>query len=186
MYITLTGRLSSSAINKEQEKSGLRRWTFTTILWRNNNKTTIFDVYRPGSKAIELVGNSTVINQQWVLLQQFNRKEYPCDIIINDIVKAVKQKQQHNHDIILIINSNETITLSSGGIAKVFRECRLFDPLHQQHGETIEGPSHINRSERIDFIFVTAKLLPFIKTSKSTGFNKLTNLDHKGLYIDIL
>ena len=59
----------------------------------------------------------------------------------------------------------------------------MFDLLHQQYGRTIEGPSHINGSERIDFIFVTAKLLLYIKVSGFTAFNDLKNLDHKGLYI---
>ena len=44
----------------------------------------------------------------------------------------------------------------------------------------------MNVPERIDCIFVAAKLLPFIKVSGSTVFNELTNSDHKVLYIDIL
>ena len=92
--ITLIGRLSSSVINKGQDNSGLGRWIFTTILGRNNNKTTILNVYCPGNKAIGLVGNSTIIKQQWVLLQQLNRKEHPHNVIINDLIKAIKDQQQ--------------------------------------------------------------------------------------------
>ena len=67
--ITLTGRFSSTVINKGQDKSGLGRWTFTTILGENNNKTIIFNAYHPGNTAVELVRNSTVIKQQWILLK---------------------------------------------------------------------------------------------------------------------
>ena len=59
----LKGRLSLSVIIKGQDNSGLERWTFTTLLGRNNNKTTIFNVYCPGNTAVELVGNSIVIKQ---------------------------------------------------------------------------------------------------------------------------
>ena len=61
--MTLTGRLSLSVIHKGQGNSGLGAWIFTTILGRNNNKTTIFNVYRLENKAIELVRNSIVIKQ---------------------------------------------------------------------------------------------------------------------------
>ena len=85
----------------------------------------------------------------------------------------------------LTIDDNEIFTSLSGGIAKVCKECKLSDPLHQHHDEIIEEPSHINGSERIYFIFVTAKLLPFVKASGSTTFNERANFDHKGLSIDI-
>ena len=81
----------------------------------------------------------------------------------------------------LTIDDNEIFTSLSGGIAKACKECKLSDPLHQHHDEIIEEPSHINGSERIYFIFVKAKLLPFVKTSGFTTFNELTNFDHKGL-----
>ena len=149
---------------------------------KNNNKTTIFNVYRPGKTAIELVGNSTVIKQQWILLKKSNIKGHPHDVIINDLSKTIKEKQKNKHEIIITIDGNETFSSSSGGIAKVCKACRLFDPMHQKHGESIEGPSHINGSERIDFIFITSKILPFIKACGSTAFNEITTSDHKGYY----
>ena len=81
--ITLTGRLSSAVINKGQDSSGLGRWTFTTILEKNNNKTTISNVYRLGNTVVELVGNSTVMKQQWILLKQSSTKGHPHGVIIN-------------------------------------------------------------------------------------------------------
>ena len=74
-------------------KLGLGCWTFTTLLGRNNNKTTIFNVHRPINTAVELVGNSTLIKQQWIILNQLNRKGHPHDVIINDLIQAIKEKQ---------------------------------------------------------------------------------------------
>ena len=184
--ITLKGRLSSSVIIKGQDNLGLGRWTFTTLLGRNNNKTTIFNLYRPGNTEVTLVGNSTVTKQQWIILKQLNRKGHPHDVIINDLILAIKEKQKNNDEIMLTIDGNKTLSSSSGGIAKVCKACKRFDPLYQQHGESIEGPSHINGSDKMYFIFVTTKLLPFIKSCGSTAFNELTTSDHKGFYIDIL
>ena len=153
---------------------------------RKKKKTTIFNVYRPGNTAIELVGNSTVIEQQWIIQKHLKKKGHPHDVTINDLIQATKEKQNNSNEIILTIDGNETFSYSPGGIAKVCKACKLFDPMYQQHGEAIGGPSHINGSERIDFIFVTDKILPFIKACGSTAFNELTISDHKGFYIDIL
>ena len=98
---------------------------------------------------------------------------------------SYQRETKNNHEIILTIDGNETFSSSSGGIAKVCKACKLFDPLYQTYDESIEGPSHINGSKRIYFIFVTAKLLPFMKAYGSTAFNELITSDHKGLYIDI-
>ena len=61
--IIFAANLSSLLIRKEKYQSDLERWTFTTILENNNNKTTIFNDYMPGNKAIELIGNITQIKQ---------------------------------------------------------------------------------------------------------------------------
>ena len=79
--ITLTGRLSSAVKNKRARQ--LRVRTFTTILEKNNNKTTISNVYRLGNIVVELVGNSTVMKQQWILLKQSSTKGHPHGVIIN-------------------------------------------------------------------------------------------------------
>ena len=64
--------LTSATINKGQDSSGLGRWTFLIHYWKKNNgsETTIFTRYRPCNSPIESVGGSTVIKQQWLLLQE--------------------------------------------------------------------------------------------------------------------
>ena len=61
--IIFTAKLSSLLIRKGKYQSDLERWTFTTILEDNNNKTTIFNDYMSGNKTIELIGNITQIKQ---------------------------------------------------------------------------------------------------------------------------
>ena len=119
------------------------------------------------------------------MVKQLNRKGHPHDVIINNLIQGIKEKQKNNYEIILTIDGNETFSSASGGIAKPCKACKLFDPLYQNHGESIEGPSHINGSERIDFIFITDKLLSFIKACGPTAFNELTTSNHKAFYIDI-
>ena len=40
-------KITSATINKGEDPSGLGRWTFMTIMRKNNNSTTIFNMYRP-------------------------------------------------------------------------------------------------------------------------------------------
>ena len=63
-------KLTSVTINKGQDPSGLGRWMFITLLGKNNERTTIFTMYRPYNSPIESVGGATVIKQQWLLLQE--------------------------------------------------------------------------------------------------------------------
>ena len=37
---------------------------------------------------------NTVIKQQWRILKQLNRKEHSNDVIINDRIQAIKEKQK--------------------------------------------------------------------------------------------
>ena len=48
-------KLSSSIVHKGQDPSGLGRWNFTTILGKQNRRTTIFTTYRLCKSPIESV-----------------------------------------------------------------------------------------------------------------------------------
>ena len=87
-------------------------------------------MYRPGNTAIELVGNSTVIKQQWIIQEHLKKKGYSHDVTINDLIQVIKEKQNNSHEIILTMDGNETFVSSSGGIAKVCKACKLFDPMY--------------------------------------------------------
>ena len=62
--MALLNNLSSSLIQKVKDPSGMGRWTYDTILRKNNKKTTLFNVYIPGNQRVEDSGTSTVIKQQ--------------------------------------------------------------------------------------------------------------------------
>ena len=72
----------------------------------------VFNVYRLGKMKVEDAGSSTVIKQQWILMQQQGRDEHPHHATLHDLIKAIQQKQKHNHEIILTIDGNEPFLLS--------------------------------------------------------------------------
>ena len=137
--------VSSTVLQKGQYPSGMGRWTFLTILGKNNSRTTIFTMYRPCKGQIETVGDTTIIKQQWSIMQQTKRKEHPRQAAIADIIIAINKKQEENHKIVLAMDGNEPFLNASGGIAKICRECRLFDPLNHRYGSECDSKSFLKR-----------------------------------------
>ena len=59
--VTFTlNNVSSAILRKEQESSGMGRWTYLTILGKYNRRTTIFTMYRQCKKSIRSIEDSTV------------------------------------------------------------------------------------------------------------------------------
>lgn len=51
----ILNNVSSAILRKEQESSGIGRWTYLTILGKYNRRTTIFTMYRQCKKASDLL-----------------------------------------------------------------------------------------------------------------------------------
>ena len=63
----------------------MKRWTYITILGRDNQRTTIIMIYRPCNTRIEDIGGTTVVNNTK------KKKEYPHKAAIIDIIKEIKK-----------------------------------------------------------------------------------------------
>ena len=87
-------------------------------------------MYRSGDTSVEKTGPTTVIKQQWIILQQKNRTNiHPHDTAINDLIIEVKIIIKDNHEIIVTMDSNESFVNAKGGITKLCKACQLsFQP----------------------------------------------------------
>ena len=118
--IIALGNISSAIITKGENPHGLGRWTTMTLLGKRNKRTSVYNMYRPGDTSIEQTGLSTVIKQQWLILQQQNRLNiHPHDAAITDLILEIKRKQKDNHEIIVTMDGNESFVNAKGGIAKL-------------------------------------------------------------------
>ena len=76
------------------------RCSTPTVLGKNNTRTTIITIYRPCNVKIENAGITTVIKQQWLIMQKSNRYEHPYKAIITDAIKKIKKFKKERHEII--------------------------------------------------------------------------------------
>ena len=164
----------------------MRLWTFTTILGKDNTRTLIFTIYRPCKENIVTVVDTTIIKQQWLVMQQIQWKEHPRDASITYIIIAINKKRNEDHNIVLAIDSNERFFDSSGGIVRICRDYKFFDPLDHKHGNACNSKSFLRGSERIDCILCSLAILTTVLRCGMTGFNEVTTTsDHCGFFLDL-
>ena len=105
--------------------------------------------------------------------------------MIEDLAKTINSIQSTNHQVILLIDANESFNSSEKGISSLVEHTRIRDPIANKHGTIDEPNTHKSGSKRIDFIFCTNGLTKFIRLCGILPFDFITTSDHRGLYIDI-
>ena len=118
-------------------------------------------------------------------MQQTKRKDHPRQTAVTYIIIAINKKEKENHNVVLAMDGNEPFTNASGGIARICRECKLFDPLQFRHGSECDSKSFLKRSNRIDFFLCSLNILRTILRCGMTGFNDITTSDHCGFFLDL-
>ena len=118
-------------------------------------------------------------------MQQTKIKDHPRQAVVTDITIIINKKQKENHNIVLTMDDNEPFTIASGGIARICRECKLFDPLHHKHGNTCDSKSFLNGSDRIDFFLCSLNILTTILRCGMTGFNDITTSNYYEFFLDL-
>ena len=60
--------ISLAITSKGQDPWGMERWTNFTILGKDLQQTSIFNVYRACNTSIETEGSTITVKQQWLLM----------------------------------------------------------------------------------------------------------------------
>ena len=79
-------------------------------------------------------------------------KDHLRNAAVTSIIIAINKKRNEGHHIVLTIDGNETFINSSGGIARICRECKLFYPLDNKHRNTCDLKSFLGGSNKIDLL----------------------------------
>jgi hypothetical protein len=100
-------------------------WSSITLVAKQNTKVTIITGYRCTCSN----GDASAWTQEKIFMPDHQSKQSPNprQQFINDLIIYVKAKQCLNNDIILSLDANNIIGEESIGIAKLIRDCRLYD-----------------------------------------------------------
>ena len=182
----VTNALSHKIIKSGQDPEGLGRWSITTIQGKNQNKVSIINAYRPG-KITKDKGITKVSTQQWDLLEEQGREsENVRKTMIEDLITIINNIQSTNHQVILLIDANEAYNEAEKGISSLVEHTGMIDPIANKHGTRNEPNTHKSGSKRIDYIFCTNGLTPFIRLCGILPFDFITTSDHRALYLSLI
>jgi hypothetical protein len=119
------GSWSSRVMSKEQDPSGMGCWSSITLVGKRNTKVTVIMGYH----CTRSNGDACAWTQERIFMwdRQSKQSPNPRQQFIKDLIVYVKDKQCLKHDIILSLDANEVVGEESIGIAKLMRDCHLYD-----------------------------------------------------------
>ena len=160
------------------------RWCGYTLIGKDNKEILILTAYNVSQVVNAKVGDDTLFNQQIALYKLNNiREPDPKKIFITDLVEVVKKARAEDKDIILTGDFNELVGDNPNQMARVLQEGCLTDVHGHQHGE-VDINTYTRGHKRIDYVFVTPRMVDHVLRSGYEAFHARIASDHKGYFVD--
>ena len=160
------------------------RWCGFSILGRDNREILILTAYNVSQFVNAKVGDDTLFNQQIALYKLKNiRDPDPKKLFISDLVEVMKKARREDKDIILTGDFNELVGDDLNAMARVLAAGDLTDAHGHQHGE-IDIKTYTRGHARLDYVFVTPRMVDHILRSGYEAFHARIVSDHRGYFVD--
>jgi ribonuclease HI len=183
-----TGHWKSRCISIIHDFRNMGRWTGQKFQLRNNTTLTVITAYRPcKNNSINKPTSSTTYRQQTIMLTEDGIiNPEPRKIFIEDMIDIIKKYNNDvNNHTILMLDANENINDTEGGLSQLLKETHLIDVFSHISNDECNIPTYVRGSKKIDYILTTISLVPFIKNIGCLPFYMYNNSDHRGLFLDI-
>jgi hypothetical protein len=82
----------------------------------------------------------------------------PRNIILEDVGARLEAMKEAGHEVVLAIDTNNTLQCITSKFSKFTRKHSLSDILVDRHGTEDEPPMHARRLARIDYVMTTANI----------------------------
>jgi endonuclease/exonuclease/phosphatase family metal-dependent hydrolase len=129
------------------------------------------------------VGEDTLFNQQIALYKLHNIRDPDLKkIFIEDLSAMVKKARKDDKDIILTGDFNELVGDNPRSMMTVLSAGDLTDAHRHQHG-TIDIATYTRGVKRLDYVFVTPRLVKHILRSGYESFHTRIASDHRGYFV---
>ena len=185
----VTGKLTGRIKKRYSDKLG--RWSGYTICGKEK-ELTILTAYQV-CKSTNPGSNTAAEQQKTKLLlreQGKTRKKSQLDprkAFTNDLDEFLKDVKKENHEIMIMMDANESIHEKASKLRNIMAKHQLTD-VHRMLNETgnEEDWRTYNRgTKKIDYIFGTPGVLDWTTKCGMEEFNARIQSDHRGLWIDV-
>ncbi|GAX26437.1 hypothetical protein FisN_37Hu013 [Fistulifera solaris] len=181
------GKWSRNVTVTTADPSGLGQWTYQTISGQSGRHLTIISAYQTCTGNHQS-GEKTTWKQRHSILTSINNNQDtptadPRKHFSSDLTRLCQQLQHQNHGILLFIDANSHLYDQHSWLHPFLSTTSLRDVYAYRHGLNNEPTSYQRGSQRIDFMFASPNLLPFITACGYLPFD--AHSDHRLMYCDI-
>jgi hypothetical protein len=164
--------------------SELGRWSEIRLEGKANKAVSIITAYGVIEKNTS--GEKTVYAQQRKILErQGIHNPEPRSAMFKDLGARIKTLIGQGEEIILLIDTNDSLSDPRSKFTGWTNENKLVDILVQQHGSEDEPATYAGGSKRIDYILMTPKISEFVEAAGILELKAYSDSDHRALYADI-
>ena len=191
VMVGVTGNLHGRIRSKIEDVFG--RWCGFTLIGKGGKEILILTVYNVSQERAS--GNDTLYNQQQAqyLLHynnhglQSDRERYidPKKRFVKDLSSLLKAATATGKDIILTGDFNDTIGESHNDLTLALLESGLQDVIAIHHGFDTNIATYKRGPRRIDYAFVSRRILNHVSACGYDRFDEALCSDHRGYYIDL-
>ena len=160
------------------------RWSFITLRRSHRPPLVIYTVYQVNRSPTNQLGTTAWHQQRLQLDQKGQHHIHPRNAFIQDLISQIKIHQQQNYEIILGGDFNDTLTTPRSNILQLSIATNLIDPWTRIYPTLEDFNTYQRGTKRIDAVFCSPSLIPYITTLAYTPFNWFTSSDHRGTIID--
>ena len=179
-------QISTKAINSritKQFQDPMGRWTYVSLSTKHSLFVTIITLYKPCRTSIEQTGPLTVFRQQWLLLRQKGTlNPSPRATFDSDFLDLIHHLQEQQHKLIIVGDFNETYDHSS--LLQQLYHRGLRNAISHRHLSLPRFRTYNRGTQVLDYVLVSADILPLISASAYEPFHLHTQSDHRGIIVD--
>jgi hypothetical protein len=163
----------------------LGRWSWIILSGKGTAKVAFISTYQvcDGASESAITSRTVRAQQEWHYAEQGIQGVNLREQFLVDIQGLIGRMQKEGHDIVLMMDANESSSLGSG-VDKLICKCGLADA-HKSAQTTLAAPATYQRgSKKIDFILISPRLVESIRAAGILPLNEGYLSDHRALVVD--
>ncbi len=181
------GRWTRRTTCSTADPSGLGQWTYQTLSGPNNKQLTIITAYQV-CQGGDNSGEHTAWRQRQSVLtrndpENDNKSPNPRHHFAADLTNLCRKLISQGQAILVFIDANSNFEDGSSWLHEFLNRTGMHDVYNHHHGYEYEPATYTRGTKRIDFMFTTTELLPYIDACGYTPFQSFS--DHRIMYCDL-